>query len=70
MFFGWKKSKKTDYKDEVVYMIKELLDTRIRPTVMEDGGDIRYMGFDHDTGKFLLFSLTPGPGPILMQFHV
>ena len=31
-------------------MIKELLDTRIRPTVMEDGGDIRYMGFDHDTG--------------------
>ena len=36
-------------------MIKELLDTRIRPTVMEDGGDIRYMGFDHDTGKFLLF---------------
>ena len=51
-------------------MIKELLDTRIRPTVMEDGGDIRYMGFDHDTGKFLLFSLTPGPGPILMQFHV
>ena len=31
-------------------MIKELLDTRIRPTVMDDGGDIRYIGFDHDTG--------------------
>lgn len=29
--------------DEVVQMIKELLDTRIRPTVQEDGGDIRYM---------------------------
>ena len=27
-------------------MIKELLDTRIRPTVQEDGGDIVYMGFD------------------------
>jgi len=40
--------------DEVVYMIKELLDTRIRPTVMEDGGDIRYMGFDHDTGVLKL----------------
>lgn len=29
--------------DEVVQMIKELLDTRIRPTVQEDGGDIVYM---------------------------
>ena len=28
---------------EVVQMIKELLDTRIRPTVQEDGGDIVYM---------------------------
>ena len=32
-------------------MIKELLDTRIRPMVMEDGGDIVFIGFDHDTGK-------------------
>ena len=29
--------------DETVAMIKELLDTRIRPTVQEDGGDIIYM---------------------------
>lgn len=29
--------------DETVMMIKELLDTRIRPTVQEDGGDIVYM---------------------------
>lgn len=36
--------------DDIVAMIKELLDTRIRPTVMEDGGDIIYKGFDHDTG--------------------
>lgn len=27
-------------------MIKELLDTRIRPTVQEDGGDIIYMGYE------------------------
>lgn len=27
-------------------MIKELLDTRIRPTVQEDGGDIIFMGYD------------------------
>ena len=31
-------------------MIKELLDTRIRPTVQEDGGDIIFKGFDQDTG--------------------
>ena len=29
--------------DETVAMIKELLDTRIRPTVQEDGGDIVFM---------------------------
>lgn len=31
---------------EIVQMIKELLDTRIRPTVQEDGGDIIFMGYD------------------------
>ena len=36
--------------DEVVAMIKELLETRIRPAVQEDGGDIRYVGFVAETG--------------------
>lgn len=36
--------------DEVVAMIKELLETRIRPAVQEDGGDIRYVGFEEDSG--------------------
>lgn len=36
--------------DEVVELIKELLEERIRPMVQEDGGDILYKGFDHDTG--------------------
>lgn len=36
--------------DEVVAMIKELLETRIRPAVQEDGGDIKYVGFEEDTG--------------------
>jgi hypothetical protein len=36
--------------DEVVAMIKELLETRIRPAVQEDGGDIRYIGFAPETG--------------------
>jgi len=39
-----------DDDDEIVAMIKELLDTRIRPTVMEDGGDIIFKGFDSETG--------------------
>jgi len=34
-----------DDDDEVVVLIKELLETRIRPTVQEDGGDIRFVGF-------------------------
>lgn len=33
-------------EDETVMMIKELLDSRIRPTVQEDGGDIVFMGFN------------------------
>jgi NFU1 iron-sulfur cluster scaffold homolog, mitochondrial len=32
-----------DTDDEVVAMIKELLESRIRPAVQEDGGDIFYM---------------------------
>ncbi|GMP34334.1 hypothetical protein CsSME_00007243 [Camellia sinensis var. sinensis] len=35
---------------EIVAMIKELLETRIRPAVQDDGGDIEYWGFDPDTG--------------------
>jgi Fe-S cluster biogenesis protein NfuA len=30
---------------ETVAMIKELLDTRVRPAIMEDGGDIEYREF-------------------------
>ena len=32
--------------DEVVATIKELLATRVRPSVQEDGGDIFYVGFE------------------------
>ncbi len=32
--------------DEIVAQIKELLDTRIRPAVAQDGGDIIFQGFD------------------------
>ncbi|KAH8411614.1 hypothetical protein KR215_007301 [Drosophila sulfurigaster] len=40
-----------DDDDETVMMIKELLDTRIRPTVQEDGGDIVFMGYENGIVK-------------------
>ena len=39
----------TDDDDEVVAMIKELLETRIRPAIQEDGGDIEFRGFENGT---------------------
>ncbi|KAL9419272.1 hypothetical protein AB3S75_037099 [Citrus x aurantiifolia] len=39
---------------ETVAMIKELLETRIRPAVQDDGGDIEYRGFDPETGTVKL----------------
>jgi len=35
---------------EIVELIRELLEERIRPMVQEDGGDIFFKGFDEDTG--------------------
>ena len=34
---------------EVVAMIKELLETRVRPAIQEDGGDIEFRGFANGT---------------------
>lgn len=39
-----------DDDSEIVAMIKELLETRIRPAVAEDGGDIVFKGWDEKTG--------------------
>ena len=35
---------------QIVATIKELLESRVRPAVQEDGGDIFYAGFDEETG--------------------
>lgn len=40
----------TENDSEVVQMVKELLDTRIRPAVNDDGGDIEFVGFDEQKG--------------------
>ncbi|THH21019.1 hypothetical protein EW146_g486 [Bondarzewia mesenterica] len=42
---GPQDTKILDTDSDTVAMIKELLDTRVRPAIMEDGGDIEYRGF-------------------------
>ena len=42
---------------EVVAMIKELLEEKIRPSVQDDGGDILFEGYDENTGIVLNFVL-------------
>ncbi|KAK6461089.1 nitrogen fixing protein [Scheffersomyces coipomensis] len=39
---------------EIVSMIKELIETRIRPAIQDDGGDIEYKAFDEETGTVFL----------------
>ncbi|XP_022100228.1 NFU1 iron-sulfur cluster scaffold homolog, mitochondrial-like [Acanthaster planci] len=66
--------------DDTVAMIKELLDTRIRPTVQEDGGDIVYMGFEDGIVKLKMQgACTSCPSSVLtlksgvqnmLQFYV
>lgn len=39
-----------DTDSDIVAAIKELMETRVRPSVQEDGGDIFYVGFEPATG--------------------
>ncbi|KAI8796414.1 NFU1 iron-sulfur cluster scaffold mitochondrial [Biomphalaria glabrata] len=56
--------------DETVQLIKELLDTRIRPTVQEDGGDIVYMGFEKGVVKLKMQgSCSSCPSSIVTLKH-
>ncbi|KAK9304588.1 hypothetical protein QLX08_004028 [Tetragonisca angustula] len=65
---------------EIVQMIKELLDTRIRPTVQEDGGDIVFVGFEEGIVKLKMQgSCTSCPSSVItlkngvqnmMQFYI
>lgn len=45
-------AKYNEEDEEVVGMIQELLETRIRPAIQEDGGDIEFRGFEN--GNVLL----------------
>ncbi|QPG76201.1 hypothetical protein FOA43_003587 [Brettanomyces nanus] len=39
-----------DEDDDVVYEIKEVISTRIKPALQDDGGDIHFRSFDEDSG--------------------
>jgi Fe-S cluster biogenesis protein NfuA len=43
-----------DDDTDTVAMIKELIETRIRPAVQEDGGDIDYVSFDEADGTVVV----------------
>jgi len=51
---GPQDTKILDTDSETVAMIKELLETRVRPAIMEDGGDIEYRGFEDEIVKVKL----------------
>jgi len=40
----------SDDDSEIVAQIKELIETRVRPAVAQDGGDIIFKRFDEDSG--------------------
>ncbi|KRZ13158.1 NFU1 iron-sulfur cluster scaffold -like protein, mitochondrial, partial [Trichinella zimbabwensis] len=46
--------------DDTVIMIKDLLNTRIRPTIQDDGGDVVFMGFDDGIVKLKLQGACTG----------
>ncbi|XP_040905490.1 NFU1 iron-sulfur cluster scaffold homolog, mitochondrial [Toxotes jaculatrix] len=53
-------SSQSEDDDDIVSMIKEILDTRIRPTVQEDGGDVIFKGFEDGTVKLKLVGSCTG----------
>jgi len=66
--------------DDTVTMIKELIETRIRPTVLDDGGDIIFKGFEDGIVKVkLMGSCSSCPSSVvtlkrgvenMLQFYV
>lgn len=53
-------SSKNDDDSEIVTQIKELIDTRVRPAVAQDGGDIIYKSFEDGVVKLELHGACSG----------
>ena len=52
--------------DEIVKQIKEILDSKIRPAVARDGGDIKFKSFDNGIVKVELQGSCSGCPSSLM----
>lgn len=66
---GWKDTSSQEHPidpedEEAVALIKEIIELRVRPSVMEDGGDIEFIKFDENRIVWLLMKGT------LMNFFV
>lgn len=55
-----KKKGDCDDDDEIVKQIKELIETRVRPAVAQDGGDIIYHGFEDGIVKLEMHGACSG----------
>ena len=55
-----------DYNDEIVNKIIEVLDTKIRPAVARDGGDIKFKSFEDGVVKVELQGSCSGCPSSLM----
>ena len=61
-----KKSISSEEKDETVKKIKDVLDTKIRPAVARDGGDIKFKSFENGVVKVELQGSCSGCPSSLM----
>ncbi len=61
-----KKDDKISNNDEIVNKINEILDTKIRPAVARDGGDIKFVSFENGVVKVQLQGSCSGCPSSLM----
>jgi len=61
-----KPANNNDNSDEIVNKIMEVLDTKIRPAVARDGGDIKFVSFEDGVVKVLLQGSCSGCPSSLM----
>ena len=61
-----KSANNNDNSDEIVNKIMEVLDTKIRPAVARDGGDIKFVSFEDGVVKVLLQGSCSGCPSSLM----
>lgn len=54
LFSNFKFRELDEFEKEIEEDVLDLLETRIKPNLMEDGGDISYQGYDPDTGTIFV----------------